>query len=218
MRTIGQSIRQARQKYRLSLADLAQTTKIKIEQLEALERDDYSRLPPGAYVRGFIKNIAQALNLNERDLLAIFRRDYHEMQLSFPSIAASKFWGRKLLTMTPQKASFLLGFFGLAAIIGYLFYNLLARPYLELESPQNKVTVGREQINLVGKTSPNVILLVNDQEVKLRSDGRFEVELTLKPGFNQITVVAKPPFGRENRIVRTVFFEVDAVDSNRYPE
>jgi hypothetical protein len=218
MRTVGQSIRQARQENGLSLADLARTTKIKIEQLEALERDDYSHLPPAAYVRGFVKNIARVLDLNERDLLAILRRDYHEKQSTFPSTATSQPGGGKLWAMTPQKASFLLGFLGLAAIISYLSYNLLARPYLELESPQNKVVVNQERMNLIGKTSPNATLLVNSQEVKLRSDGHFEVELTLKPGVNKITVAAKPPFGRENRIVLTVFFEVDAVESSRYPE
>jgi hypothetical protein len=218
MRTVGQSIRQARQESGLSLADLARTTKIKREQLEALERDDYSHLPPAAYVRGFVKNIARVLKLNEKDLLAILRRDYHEKQLAFPSTPSNQPGRGKLWTMTPQKASFLLGLLGLATIIGYLSYNLLARPYLELESPQNKAVVNQERINLVGKTSPNATLLVNRQEVRLRSDGRFEVELTLKPGANEITVAAKPPFGRENRIVLTVFFEVDAVDSNRYPE
>ena len=62
----------------LSVEDIEKNTKIRREYLEALENDQYHQLPSGTYARGFIKNYANYLNLSEKTLLSVFRRDFTE--------------------------------------------------------------------------------------------------------------------------------------------
>lgn len=69
---LGETLRGARQKHNLSLAEAAEGTRIKITFLEALENGDYSLLPGPAYVTGFLRNYARYLGLHPDDLVQEF--------------------------------------------------------------------------------------------------------------------------------------------------
>ena len=61
---IGASLRRARLRKRLSLEQLSKTTKIKLSLLEALENNDFERLPPIVYTRGFLRVYAREVGLD----------------------------------------------------------------------------------------------------------------------------------------------------------
>lgn len=218
MKTVGQLLRQKREQRQLSLGELSQLTKIKVEHLKALEGNDFPGLPPAAYTQGFIKNLAQVLELNETEILALFRRDYREKESIIPDGPINLINRPKLLSMTPQKFSLLSGLLAFVAIMAYLGFNLFSKPFLAVDSPGEKEVIKIDQVKVSGKTNPNATLTINNQEVKLNPDGLFLVELALKPGVNKITVTALPRFGRENRVERTVFFQVDESGNTSYPE
>src|SRR5258708_958444 len=44
--------------------------------LEAIEADNWEKLPPLIFIQGFIKNYGKFLNLDTNKLLAILRRDF----------------------------------------------------------------------------------------------------------------------------------------------
>lgn len=69
MDTMGQSFRAAREKKRVSLSQAALKTRIKVQHLEAMERDDFSRMPAPIYARGFIKSYSEFLGIDPRPLL-----------------------------------------------------------------------------------------------------------------------------------------------------
>ena len=50
----GQQLRDARLVRGLSVAEVASRTKISPKQLEALEAEQYGRLPGGVFVRGYV--------------------------------------------------------------------------------------------------------------------------------------------------------------------
>jgi cytoskeleton protein RodZ len=64
VRQIGQELRQARQAKSLSLNQLHSLTWIPIHQLKALEDGQVEQLPEDVYVRGFIRRIGNALELD----------------------------------------------------------------------------------------------------------------------------------------------------------
>lgn len=217
-KTVGQLLRQARKEQGYTLESLAKITRIKVEQLEALENNAYDRLPPAAYSQGFIKNLADVLKLDKQEVLALFRRDYREMDPDYFSKPARFPFRKNFWTMTPQKFSFLIGL-GAFVLIGiYLGLNLSSKPVLIVESPLDRETVDTDNITVLGQTTPNVTLLINGQAVELKPDGRFTVKLTLKQGLNTISIVASPPFGRENQVKRVIFYQVDGAASPDYPE
>jgi cytoskeletal protein RodZ len=57
----GARMRQLRESRRISLRDIAEQTKISVSTLEALERDDISRLPGGIFSRAVVRSYAAAI-------------------------------------------------------------------------------------------------------------------------------------------------------------
>lgn len=68
LREIGQYLRQVREEKNLSLADVAAHTHIQPRLLKALEEGDVQELPELVYVRGFIRQYANLLQLTDLDL------------------------------------------------------------------------------------------------------------------------------------------------------
>lgn len=70
----GLAIRQARERARLSLEELAVQTKLARSTLESLECDDFAVLAEAVYVRGYYRKCAKVLGLNAADLLSAYER------------------------------------------------------------------------------------------------------------------------------------------------
>ena len=64
MNDFGARLKAARVKSGVSLREIATTTKISVVALEALEREDYSRLPGGIFSRAFIRAYALQVGLD----------------------------------------------------------------------------------------------------------------------------------------------------------
>jgi transcriptional regulator with XRE-family HTH domain len=70
---IGSSLRDARIRQGLQLADVERATKIRARYLAALENDDFEALPGPAYARGFLRSYADYLGLEAQR----FVDEYH---------------------------------------------------------------------------------------------------------------------------------------------
>lgn len=70
MEGLGTYLKQGRREAGLSLEDLAGRTRIRIENLERLEREALDDLPNELYVRGFVKLVCQELGLSPQEGLA----------------------------------------------------------------------------------------------------------------------------------------------------
>jgi cytoskeleton protein RodZ len=70
VRTPGPALAAERERQGLSRADIAQRLRISTMQVEAMETDDFARLPRGTFLRGFVRNYAKALGLDPAVLVA----------------------------------------------------------------------------------------------------------------------------------------------------
>jgi cytoskeletal protein RodZ len=68
----GAHLRQAREQRGISLRDIAARTKISVLALEALERNDVSRLPGGIFTRAFVRAYANEVGLDAEDTVRRF--------------------------------------------------------------------------------------------------------------------------------------------------
>ena len=69
---LGQLLREAREKKGLSKADVEEDTRIRQAQIEALEQDEYGKLPPGIYRKGMLRNYAQYLELDLTEVMTLY--------------------------------------------------------------------------------------------------------------------------------------------------
>jgi cytoskeleton protein RodZ len=75
MESVGAELKSQREQKRISLSEIAQTTRINIHYLQALEDGNYSALPGGMYNRAFLKVYCEHLNLDPVEYLARYDRE-----------------------------------------------------------------------------------------------------------------------------------------------
>jgi len=68
----GRKLRVARERRGVSLRQIAEATKISVAALEALERNDISRLPGGIFSRAFVRAYALEVGLDPEETLQEF--------------------------------------------------------------------------------------------------------------------------------------------------
>ena len=68
--TFGERLKREREMREVSLKEVTSATRIGPRFLEALENEDWEKLPGGIFNRGFVRSIARFLGLDEENLLA----------------------------------------------------------------------------------------------------------------------------------------------------
>ena len=72
--TFTTRLRRHRERNRIALADISGDTRVKLELLEALERNDLSGWPRGLYARAYVRAYAAAIGLDGDDTVNEFCR------------------------------------------------------------------------------------------------------------------------------------------------
>lgn len=211
MRTVGQVLKEERERKFYTLDEIEKATKIRKEFLEALEQGQYLKLPPPTFVQGFIKNYGRFLGLNSEKLLAIYRREFSESK-NPPRIleSFSSPLDKKRFRLTPAKVIGTLVLVLIAIFFGYLWFEyrfLVGGPFLEVSQPPNQLTVSSELIQVSGKTDPEAKLSINDQEIQVDSLGNFQQEIKINENINTISITSTSKGGKQSKIERTVFLK-----------
>src|SRR5687767_5329857 len=76
MPTIGETLREARMRQRLDIADVEQKTKIRAKYLRALENEEFGMLPGPTFVKTFLRTYAEVLGLDPHRLVDQYRASY----------------------------------------------------------------------------------------------------------------------------------------------
>ncbi|OGV91346.1 hypothetical protein A3A66_03010 [Microgenomates group bacterium RIFCSPLOWO2_01_FULL_46_13] len=208
MRTVGELLKEARLKRKLTLADLSRQTRIQEKALKAVEENNFQNLPPATFVKGFVQNYARVVGVNPKTVLAIFRRDFIEDKLG-------RVMPRSLVEpiqqsmFTPRTTGLLLlGLLGLF-IIGFFVrqvYVFTAAPRVTVTAPVEGAVV-RSPIVVEGETVTDAMVAINNKEVVVDSQGKFRTELQLSLGEHTIVVVATDRRGKARTVQRVITVE-----------
>jgi cytoskeletal protein RodZ len=76
--TIGEQLRLAREARGIGLREICDQTRISVHYLEAIEANDYKRLPGGVFNRSFIKAYAKCIGYDEREAIEGYTRYLRE--------------------------------------------------------------------------------------------------------------------------------------------
>jgi cytoskeletal protein RodZ len=76
--SIGEQLRLAREARGIGLRDICDQTRISVHYLEAIESNDYKRLPGGVFNRSFIKAYARCVGYDEREAIEGYTRYLRE--------------------------------------------------------------------------------------------------------------------------------------------
>jgi len=203
MRTIGQTLKEARVRKRYSLGRLEELIKIKKVFLVSLEKEEWEMLPEFPVVVGFVKNIAKFLDIDERGAVALLRRDYPPKKLTInpkPDVSDKFTWSPKF--------TFLVGA-GLiiALLLGYLgfqYIRFISPPALVVTTPVQNQIVKQTNLEVSGKTSTDATVKINNQPVVVSDEGEFNAEIGIFEGTKEIIVQAISRSGKETVVRRTI--------------
>jgi len=90
MTELGRILFEARSVKELSLADVEAGTRIRQKYLEALESGRYEELPRGATARGFLRNLARYLDLDEEGIVQLYIQESGDEEAELPLAEAAK--------------------------------------------------------------------------------------------------------------------------------
>jgi cytoskeleton protein RodZ len=76
--SIGEQLRLAREERGIGLREICDQTRISVHYLEAIEANDYKRLPGGVFNRSFIKAYARCVGYSEREAIEGYTRYLRE--------------------------------------------------------------------------------------------------------------------------------------------
>jgi hypothetical protein len=91
---LGETLRRARLSKNVTFEDAERVTRIRREYLEALEREDFGRLPAPVYARGFLRSYAGYLGLDPGQLMPFFPVGHIEEPTldPLPEVAEPRTW------------------------------------------------------------------------------------------------------------------------------
>jgi|BEDMetMinimDraft_2_1075160.scaffolds.fasta_scaffold01501_2 transcriptional regulator with XRE-family HTH domain len=117
--TIGEILKKAREDKNLSLEDVETATKIKREYLKALEQENFEKIPAPVYVRGYLRQYARYLGLNDDELV----QKYNDVagksivsKITQPAVRPVK----RPFAFTSGLLAAIAGFLAFALLVGYI--------------------------------------------------------------------------------------------------
>lgn len=205
MKTAGEILKNQRVKKNWTLEKVAGLTHIQTLVLQAIEEDNLTSLPKPPFVFGLVKNYAKVLNLNNEEVLAIFRREYNlrignyllppqPLVKNLLNLNGSLIFKSSLILLT-------------LLFLGYLlaqYWQFAQAPVLIVSAPQDLTEVLEAQVNVTGRTDPNAKVYVNGQEIFVDEKGIFNTVVKLNPGINVLNIVGRNSQKKETQIKRTV--------------
>ena len=122
-KTIGKVLRLARINQGLSLEELQRKTDIQLDMLEALESDDFDKLPSPFYARSFLRKYAWAVELDENIVLDAYDSGsmitYEEVDVDEIELTGRRRSNRKKRSLLPL---FYFVLFSLSILIFVTYY------------------------------------------------------------------------------------------------
>lgn len=76
---VGNTLRSARERRGLTIAQLSLTTKIPVHILQAIEENAFERVPRGIFARGFLRSYAKEVGLDPGDIVDMFLQQTEEV-------------------------------------------------------------------------------------------------------------------------------------------
>jgi cytoskeleton protein RodZ len=160
--TIGEQLRLAREERGIALREISNQTRISMRYLEAIETNDYKRLPGGIFNRSFVKAYARCVEFDEHEALEGYARFMREQGQSADEVETSphysKVYDDSAATRSPLLTVFLaiviLAILTLGALAAVHWYQ--RRTSAVPEDPGQSLAVLRSKVNMPASAGPKL--------------------------------------------------------------
>jgi cytoskeletal protein RodZ len=144
--TIGEQLRSAREGRGIPLREISDQTRISMHYLEAIETNDYKRLPGGIFNRSFVKAYARYVGYDEKEAVEGYTRFMRELGDTGEEVATTPYHS-KVYTDAPATRSPILTV--VLAIVILAILTAIALGVLRWVQGRAAVSVDRGSLALV---------------------------------------------------------------------
>jgi cytoskeletal protein RodZ len=137
--SFGARLRQQRESRGVSLEAISSATRISVRSLEAIENNQWDRLPGGVFNRGFIRSIGRFLGLDEKALLAEYMAATND--LPQPRLLPDE--PRSIWPMILWAAAATILVVALAAGGWAIYHHFRARAAIHVSAPAQPAAIAR---------------------------------------------------------------------------
>lgn len=214
--SLGDELRQCRERIGMCVEDVAREIKISARFVSALEGGDYHVFSARVYAQGTVRRMAKIFESADADtLVALCGREWDDLMASSRKTdrvmaRSNASAGLKRFSLTPRR----LGILAVAGfsllLIAFLSRRLIAfaaPPALVVASPAEESRFATPLIEVTGTTEKESSLTVNGRELTLDERGNFDENIELPSGVNELQFISRNRFGKTQSVVRHIFVE-----------
>ncbi|MDO9028296.1 MAG: helix-turn-helix domain-containing protein [Candidatus Roizmanbacteria bacterium] len=204
MLSVGTILKKEREKKGLLLIDIEKQIKVREKYLKAIEEEDWNFFSSRIYIIGILKNYSRVLSLDEKKILAFFRRDYEKKEeVKFKRKITSAY-------LTSETKKFLkLGLVILSVFfIGYFIYQLkiyFSPPSFTFLTPKVKNFTIEKSVKISGKTDKDTMITIAGERIYQNKEGVFIYDYSLNEGNNKLIINLTGANGKKTTIEKTFF-------------
>ena len=203
---VGEILKQKRKELKTTIEEVSKTTHIDKKYIVALEKNRYKALPETkAHCLAYVRKYAEYLELNCNEVVRQFIKEsdlenyktvHPHCKLKIKPIDPILLWTRRLSLCII-----------LFLFVGYLVWQIngiLKPPKLDIYSPADGYISTNIKALIQGESEKEVTLKINGKEIGIDDKGRFETQINLSKGVNEITITATKKHGKTTSITRHV--------------
>lgn len=105
--TIGELLRTAREERGIPLREISDQTRIQVRYLEAIETNDYKRLPGGIFNRSFVKAYAKYVGYDEKEAVEAYTRYMRDQGDTGEDVGSTPFHSKVYTDMPATRSPYL---------------------------------------------------------------------------------------------------------------
>jgi len=204
---LSEELRGGREKLGLSIEQVSEKLRIKVDYLEYLESGNFDDLPEGIYQKNFLKEYADFLSLDKEHLLKIFNNIQKDKKIKKERLFSNQVVKNKYFLAIPKiLKNTIIGLIVLFCFlyIAYSFKNIFSEPYLNISFPPDNYTTEERSLDFVGSVSPGTEIFINGKNIVIDVNGNFSKKVNLKEGINQVVLEAKKSYGKQNIVQKQI--------------
>lgn len=214
--TVGECLKKKRREKEISIKEVGEKLKVKADYLSDLEENNYDKLPPDVYVKGFIKSYAALVGFDAQKMVDLYNKE----RAIGEKIENKKRFGKKTekrkfsisryIIITPKILTIFSSLIILSIAGYYLLHQLSSfnsAPYLFISNPIADQSQNEPEIEVRGQTEKQASIKINGEDVFVDSDGNFRQIIMLKPGSNVLNIEAVNKFNKTAKLTRNIIYE-----------
>lgn len=187
MLSVGTILKKEREKKGLLLADIEKQIKVREKYLKAIEDENWDYFSSKIYIMGILTNYSRILNLDQKKVIAFFRRDYEKKEeVKFKKKVPSGYLTSETKIFFKFGLMILTCFF----IIYFIFQlkTYFSPPSLILLTPTVNNFNVEKNIKITGKTDKDTNVTIFGERIYQNKEGIFTYEYSINEGENKLII------------------------------